>query len=237
MSPSEGRSAAARRWILCGTAILGICIGWVAQSQSPVSAMRGDKNHSRASLTPSQGAHWVYGRADARFTLTEYADLECPYCREYFPVLRHWIDAHPDVNWQWHHLPLSIHEPAASHSARLAECAGETDGNAAFWDTIDWIYRNTQGDGAGLPANLHLPHNSRAVQECMASTRPETTILAQAELAAREHITATPTLRLQDRQSTKTLMFYGPIDGDALLSAFDELVAPPTELAQDSHAP
>ncbi|MBN0189455.1 thioredoxin domain-containing protein, partial [Pseudomonas aeruginosa] len=52
------------------------------------------------------GPPWLYGRADARFTVVEYADLECPFCRAYFAVLKRWIDAHPDVSWQWHHLPL-----------------------------------------------------------------------------------------------------------------------------------
>ena len=74
------------------------------------------------------GPPWLYGRADARFTVVGYADLECPYCRAYFPALKRWIDAHPEVNWQWHHLPLSMHEPAATAGARLAECAGETGG-------------------------------------------------------------------------------------------------------------
>jgi protein-disulfide isomerase len=76
------------------------------------------------------GPPWIYGKPDARFTVVEYADLECPYCRAYFPVLKHWIDANPDVNWQWHHLPLSIHEPAATSEARLAECVGETGDSA-----------------------------------------------------------------------------------------------------------
>src|SRR3546814_6547647 len=42
------------------------------------------------------GPPWLYGRADARFTVVGYADLECPYCRAYFPALKRWIDAHPE---------------------------------------------------------------------------------------------------------------------------------------------
>lgn len=64
------------------------------------------------------GPPWLYGRSDARFTVVGYADLECPYCRAYFPTLQRWIDTHPEVNWQWHHLPLSMHEPAATAGAR-----------------------------------------------------------------------------------------------------------------------
>ena len=67
---------------------------------------------SDASSPP--GPPWRYGRADTRFTLIEYADLECPYCQAYFPTLRQWIDTSTDVNWQWHHLPLAMHEPAVA---------------------------------------------------------------------------------------------------------------------------
>src|SRR5690606_8496100 len=34
------------------------------------------------------GPPWLYGLADARFTVVGYADLECPYCRAYFPALK-----------------------------------------------------------------------------------------------------------------------------------------------------
>lgn len=108
------------------------------------------------------GPPWLYGRADARFTVVGYADLECPYCRAYFPALKRWIDAHPEVNWQWHHLPLSMHEPAATAGARLAECAGETGGHATFWQAVAWLYSNTRGDGQGLPPALSRPHASHA---------------------------------------------------------------------------
>ena len=107
------------------------------------------------------GPPWLYGRADARFTVVGYADLECPYCRAYFPALKRWIDAHPEVNWQWHHLPLSMHEPAATAGARLVECAGETGGHATFWQAVAWLYSNTRGDGHGLRHRVRLSGRCR----------------------------------------------------------------------------
>lgn len=185
--------------------------------------------HAR-SLGPSRGSParppWIYGRADARFTLIEYADLECPYCREDFPVLRHWIDTNPEVNWQWHHLPLSIHDPAATQNARLAECAGEAGGNTAFWHTVTWIYDNTRGGGAGLPDTAKPPDLSPAVRACLGTKRPDLAIKAQVDAAAREQISATPTLRLVDHKTAKALTLQGAIDGDILLSAVDLLTSP-----------
>lgn len=94
---------------------------------------------------------------DARFTITVYADLECPFCQTYVPELVRWIDTHPDVNLQWQHLPLAMHEPAASREARLAECAGETQGHAGFWQAVAWIYSHTQAEGRGVPPTPAIP--------------------------------------------------------------------------------
>jgi protein-disulfide isomerase len=170
--------------------------------------------------TPS-GPPWRYGRPDARFTVVEYADLECPFCRTYFPVLKRWIDGHPEVNWQWHHLPLAMHEPAASAEARLVECIGETGGGAAFWQAVDWVYARTRGDGQGLPEGLRYPDLTPATQQCLDSDRPDAMIRAQAAEAATNGVTATPALQLRDRETGRTLLLHGPVEGDALLSALD----------------
>lgn len=176
------------------------------------------------SSTPA-GPPWRYGRADARFTVVEYADLECPFCRAYFAVLKRWIDAHAEVNWQWHHLPLSMHEPAASAQARVVECVGQTGGSAAFWQAVEWVYANTRGDGQGLPEGLRYPGLTAEAQHCLDGDRPDAVIRAQVEEAAQQRVAVTPTLRLQDNQSGKTLLLHGPVEGDALLSALDLLAA------------
>lgn len=167
------------------------------------------------------GPPWRYGKADARYTLVEYADLECPFCQAYFPVLRQWIDANPEANWQWHHLPLQMHEPAASREARLAECAGEAGGQAAFWQAVEWIYTHTRSEGQGLPENTQYPGITASMQRCLDSDRADAVIRAQSEQAGRDGITATPTLRLKDNATGKTLLLHGPVEGDALLSALD----------------
>ena len=46
------------------------------------------------------------------------------------------------------------HEPAASAEARLAECAAEAGGHAAFWQAVEWVYAHTRSDGQGLPDGL-----------------------------------------------------------------------------------
>jgi protein-disulfide isomerase len=216
------------RKVLMSVALaLMVLVGLLAWSFGHVVRNRVHGHPAAASSAPAPlGPPWIHGKADARFTLVEYADLECPYCEAYFPILRRWIDANPEVNWQWHHLPLSEHEPATTREARLAECAGETGGHAAFWLAVAWIYQHTRSDGQGLPADAQYPHQSPALQACLDSTRPDAVIRTEAEEAARDEITATPTLRLLDHQTGKMMVLHGPVEGDALLSAIDLLGAP-----------
>lgn len=182
---------------------------------------------SHAETVPSapSGPPWRYGQPDARFTVVEYADLKCPFCRTYFPVLKRWIDGHPEVNWQWHHLPLAMYEPAASAEARLVECVGEAGGPTAFWQAVEWVYAHTRGDGQGLPEGLGYPDLKPAAQQCLTSDRPDVVIRTQVAEAAKNGVTATPALQLRDRESGKTLLLHGPVEGDALLSALDLLAA------------
>ncbi|PAU51956.1 disulfide bond formation protein DsbA [Pseudomonas sp. PIC25] len=194
---------------------------WIAYSSGA------SQDHSSvSSRSKSAGPPWLYGRADARFTVVLYADLECPYCRDYLPALTRWIDANPDVNGQWHHLPLPMHNLAAQREARLAECAGEVGGHDAFWSAAAWIYRHTRSSGQGLPADTAYPDLTPALQACLDSDRPDAIIRTQTEAAARDGIVGTPTLRLHDRNSGKTILLHGPVDGDALLSALDLLASP-----------
>lgn len=177
----------------------------------------------RSPSTPTTVPPWVYGNVQARYTLIEYADLECPYCKAYFPVLKAWIDAHPEVNWQWQHRPLAIHEPAATREARLAECAGRTNGNEEFWRAVAWIYANTRGNGEGLPASAVFPETSPKLKSCLDTPAVGKAVQAQAEAAHRAGIDATPTVKLVDRSSGKAIVLEGAVEGDALLSAMDWL--------------
>lgn len=168
---------------------------------------------------------WVFGAFHAPFTIIEYADLECPYCRAYFPVLERWIKEHPQVNWEWWNLPLAMHDPAASREALLAECVGEADGNGAFWQTVAWIYQNTRSDGAGIATSTHMPEESPAVRGCLEAGSAEAVIRVQTAEALQQHIEGTPTLRILDHRTGRSLELQGPVPGDTLLSAVDWLAA------------
>lgn len=225
-----------RRWPwFVAIGLITLLLIWLVSRAPSEPALQAPAQVSTAQVA---GPPWQMGNAQGRFTLTLYADLECPFCRAYFPQLKRWVGANADVALQWHHQPLAAHEPAASAEARLAECAAESGGHAAFWQAIEWIYAHTRSDGLGLPEGRY-PGLNPAVEQCLASERPDRVIRAQAEEATKGGVTATPSIRLQDRQTDQAVVLQGPIEGDALLSAMDMLVAedaaapPTTEMPAD----
>lgn len=213
------RSRALWPWVLAA-ALVTLLLVWLA-SRSP-----GDSSaQSAAPVRVAQvaGPPWQMGNPGGRFMLTFYADIECPFCRDYFPLLKRWVGDNTDVAMQWHHQPLVAHEPAASAGARLAECAAEAGGHAAFWQAIEWVYAHTRSAGQGVPDGLRYPGATSAIEQCIESERPDAIVRTQAKEATNSGVTATPSLRLQDRQTGRAILLQGPIEGDALLSAMDML--------------
>ncbi|QKJ18975.1 Na+/H+ antiporter NhaA [Microbacterium hominis] len=66
----------------------------------------------------------IKGRADAPYTIVEYADYECPFCSRatgsVSAVRAHFGD---EIRWVYRHLPLDAVHPHATAAARAAEAA------------------------------------------------------------------------------------------------------------------
>ncbi|MCH4578102.1 MULTISPECIES: DsbA family protein [Pseudomonadota] len=171
------------------------------------------------------GPPWTHGAARARFVLVLYADLACPFCQSYVPQLQEWIGTQPDLQLQWHHLPLAMHEPVAGQQAVLAECAGRVGGQDAFWSAIRWAYAQPHANGQVPDLAAHV-EASEALRACIDGGDAAAAVRSQAQEAMASGITATPSLRLIDQHSGQSMLLAGPLQGDALLSAIDMLASP-----------
>ncbi len=78
----------------------------------------------------------VRGPEDARVTLLEYGDLECPFCGQAEGVIRALLRDFGDLRYVWRHLPLNDVHPHAQLAAEAAEAAAEQD---RFWEMHDTL--------------------------------------------------------------------------------------------------
>ncbi|HEX7581913.1 MAG TPA: Na+/H+ antiporter NhaA [Gaiellaceae bacterium] len=81
----------------------------------------------------------IRGPADARVTLVEYGDFECPYCGRAESVIRELLADFGDVRYVWRHLPLADVHPHAQRAAEAAEAAAE---QGAFWEMHDLLFQH-----------------------------------------------------------------------------------------------
>jgi protein-disulfide isomerase len=78
------------------------------------------------------------GEADAPTTLIEYGDLECPACRQAYPVVEHLLVDHAgQVRFVFRHFPLREVHPHAQMAAEAVEAAGA---QGRFWSYYDLLY-------------------------------------------------------------------------------------------------
>lgn len=92
--------------------------------------------------TTGTTSNYVYGKADAKVTLVEFGDFECPACGFFFPVVQEVKEKYKDqIAFQFRHFPLvQIHRNAlASH--RAAEAAGK---QGKFYEMHDLLYQNQE---------------------------------------------------------------------------------------------
>lgn len=99
--------------------------------------------------SPNPEVDWVKGPDNARITIVEYADFQCPYCSVASTNLRALIEKYPeDIRIVYRHFPLaSIHDKAIL-ATQAAEAAG-LQGEEGFWAMHDLLYE-TQAEWSAL---------------------------------------------------------------------------------------
>jgi protein-disulfide isomerase len=100
---------------------------------------------SRATVGPEDHA---LGPADARATLLEYGDYECPYCGRAYHVVADVLRSFSDVRYVFRHFPLTRVHLHALGAAEAAEAAGA---QGKFWPMHAALF---ESEGALAPEDL-----------------------------------------------------------------------------------
>ncbi len=109
----------------------------------------------------------VKGPANAKVTIVEFSDFQCPYCQRALPILSAVMGKYPnDVKLVYKHFPLNSIHPNAQKAAEASECAKDQN---KFWELHDWMFAN-QGslDVASLKAAAQsLSMNVEVFNACL----------------------------------------------------------------------
>ncbi len=97
-----------------------------------------------ARVTVDTGHLPIQGDKNAKITIVEFTDLECPFCKRFFTdtypqIKKEYIDTGKAAMY-FRHFPLSFH-PLALPFGNASECANE---QGKFWEMHDKIF-NEQG--------------------------------------------------------------------------------------------
>jgi protein-disulfide isomerase len=143
----------------------------------------------------------VKGNPNAKITLVEFADYECPHCRRFQPVLRQIIDEfHDNVKLYFKHYPLPQHT-----NARLAaEAAVAAQKQGKFWQFQDKLWDKQDELG---PAEIEKVAKETGLDVAkfradLASEAVKARVQKDRADGAAAGLQATPTLYIDGREYT-----------------------------------
>lgn len=156
------------------------------------------------------------GPPEARVTIVEFSDFECPFCRRVQPVLRRVLERWPnEVRLVYKHLPLERHRNAFG-AAKAAVCA---DRQGRFWDFHDALFVEKQDLS---PRGLVSVAEAQGLElgpfeACLRDKGTGAAVQADRALARRAGVTGTPMLFVNGRRLNSPSQLESAVE--ALLSA------------------
>ncbi|HVM91067.1 MAG TPA: DsbA family protein [Verrucomicrobiae bacterium] len=148
----------------------------------PVAAVDPAKDHIR-------------GPANAKVTMIEYSDFQCPYCERHEPTIEQVLKDHPnDVRLVYRHYPLSSLHPEAQKAAEASECAFNQGGNDVFWKAHDYLFAHQDTLGTALYTQMakDLKLDVNKFTSCLSSGATAATVAADEASGNDAGVSGTP---------------------------------------------
>ncbi len=180
-------------------------------------------------IKPVSEKDHIRGNANARLTLVEYSDLECPFCKRFHPTMQDLMKTYRDkIRWVYRHFPLSFHQNAEKE-AEATECVSELGGNEKFWTYVDKIFEKTTSNGTGFapdqlgPLAAEVGVDQTAFQSCLDSGKYSQLVKDQIADGTTGGISGTPSTFLIDANG-KSQLIVGAQPIDAFKTEIDKLL-------------
>lgn len=173
-----------------------------------------------------KGATHVKGDVNARYTIVEFADFQCPTCRRGYSYLTNKFGTEIPVRFAFRHFPLEDMHPFAIPAALGVEAAQEQD---KFWDMYEALFKepkplwsDTYVRGIADQVGLDL----KKFDAFVANPSNTAAITKARDEAAALGVNSTPTFWILDNQ-TKTVKVAVAMEVFKALEGIPGVPAPP----------
>lgn len=169
----------------------------------------------------------IRGNKNAKITLVEYSDYECPFCKRFHPTTQELMKTYGDkIRLVYRDYPLSFHQNAQKE-AEAGQCIFELGGNDAFWSYADKIFERTTSNGTGFaltdlgPLAAEVGVNQQSFQQCLDSGKYVQTVKDQIAEGSTAGVSGTPSTFIIDSKG-KTQMLVGAQPVEAFKTIIDQ---------------
>ena len=165
--------------------------------------------------TLQQSANGPYrGAKSKKFLLVEFADLQCPHCKEAQPVMDRLAQDFPTAHIVFENFPLNNVHPAAEKAAEYGVCVAQLSGNDAFFKYVQAVF-DTQANLTPTATDQTLKDAVKkagadevAVTSCVGTTSTKAAVDASVQLGKDAGVTQTPLLYINGRPVPVTSLPY-----------------------------
>lgn len=177
--------------------IAGLIIaGAIVYTKSPQQKVElpKQKAETKTGFTISDKDH-VRGNPEAKVTVVEFSDFQCPFCARFHPTVKQILENYPDqVRWVYKHFPLEQIHQQARPAAEASECVFEQKGNEGFWQFADGLFENQSMLGESLYKELagNLGLNLDQFNNCLSSRKYKDKVEADYQEGIKAGVRGTP---------------------------------------------
>ncbi len=146
------------------------------------------------------------GSASKDLELVEFADFQCPHCKDAQATVEKMIADFPNAHFVYESFPLVKIHDQAFRSAAYGVCVAKAGGNKAFFDYAAAVYEGQAGlstaEGATLTLNSAVTksgQNPETVEACSKTPETKAAVEAQIKLANDLNVNQTPSLAINGR--------------------------------------
>jgi len=171
----------------------------------------------------------IRGNKNAKVTLVEYSDFECPFCKSFHPTTKELLKTYGDkIRLVFRDYPLPFHQNAQKE-AEAGRCIAELGGNEAFWNYADKIFERTTSNGTGFaltdlgPLAAEVGVNQQSFQQCLDSEKYAKAVKDEVTEGATAGVNGTPTSFIIDSKG-KVQMLVGAQPVDAFKTVIDQIL-------------